>query len=83
MSEGPGGTTPFPVSIVNVGRHRPAAINGATDPLLAWVKVQETGFPLAEVIAAELCPASAPDLAMLVITGCLLRRRWGEKDVPL
>jgi hypothetical protein len=36
----------------------------------AWTSVRESAFALAEVIAAELRPASAPDLAMLVAAGC-------------
>jgi hypothetical protein len=63
-------------------------IDVATDPLSAWAKVGEAALGPAEVIAAELRTACAPDLAMLVVAGCRLRqapgvrraRRSGEGD---
>jgi hypothetical protein len=58
-------------------------MDGATDPLSAWAKIREAAFTPAEAIAAELCTASAPNLAMLVVAGCQLRQALGEKDVPL
>jgi hypothetical protein len=45
--------------------------------MLAWTRVREAAFALAEAITAELRTASALDLAMLVVAGCQLRQAPG------
>ncbi len=43
----------------------------------AWTRVREAAFAPAEAMAGELCTASTPDLAMLVVARCQLRQALG------
>jgi|GraSoiStandDraft_26_1057304.scaffolds.fasta_scaffold201861_2 hypothetical protein len=62
---------------------KPAAIDGATDPLAAWAKIREAAFAPAEAIPSNCAPLPRQILLCWSPPTASCVRRWVETDVPL